>query len=113
MHYGNTKEVEAVTQTKYGSTGAAMRVLINKEHGAPVFAMRIIEIQKGGFVGLHEHPYEHEVYILRGTALVKAGEESVELNTGDFVFVPGGITHGFENIGDGVLEFICCIPVQD
>jgi quercetin dioxygenase-like cupin family protein len=113
MHHGKYKEVEAVPQTKYGSTGSAMRVLINKEHGAPVFAMRVIEIEKGGQVGMHEHPYEHEVYILRGKTRVRAGDESVELNQGDFVLVPGGIIHGFENIGDDVLEFICCIPVQD
>jgi quercetin dioxygenase-like cupin family protein len=105
MHHGKYKEVEAVPQTKYGSTGSAMRVLINREHGAPVFAMRVIEIEKGGQVGMHEHPYEHEVYILRGKTRVRAGDESVELNQGDFV--------GFENIGDDVLEFICCIPVQD
>jgi len=113
MHYGHSKDVEAVPQTKYGSTGAAMRTLISREQGAPVFAMRVIEIQKDGFVGMHEHPYEHEIFILRGKARAKAGDESVDMDPGDFVFIPGGIIHGFDNIGDDVLEFICCIPIQD
>jgi oxalate decarboxylase/phosphoglucose isomerase-like protein (cupin superfamily) len=35
------------------------------------------------------------------------------LSEGCFALVPDGVMHGFENIGDGNLEFICCINRTD
>ncbi len=111
MLMGHYTEIEAEPQTKYGTQKTVMRWLISEEKGAPNFAMRVVTIEPGGFVGMHEHPYEHEVFVLKGTGLAKTEKESVELRTGDFVFVPEDVgLHGFENTGDDIFEFICCIP---
>ncbi len=113
MITGHYTDVEAVPQTKYGTQKTVMRWLIGENNSAPNFAMRLVTIEPGGFVGMHDHPYEHEVFVLKGTARVTEGDEVAEVREGGFVFVTPGITHGFENIGDDILEFICCIPNTD
>ena len=113
MLSGYYKDVEAIEQTKYGTQKTVMRWLMSPDNGAPVFSMRVVTIQPGGFVGMHEHPYEHEVFVLSGTGTAKTQTESVDLKPGDFLFVPPDAgEHTFINTGDDVFEFICCIPNQ-
>ena len=112
MYKCNYSDPERIPQTKYGTTGTDMRVLIDEDKGAPVFAMRVISIQAGGHIGMHDHPWEHEIFVLRGSGLAKVEDETVEMNQGDFLFVPPDVIHGFDNTGDAVFEFICCIPIQ-
>ena len=113
MYKGHYDDVERIPQTKYGTTGTDMRVLIDKSKGAPVFAMRLISIQADGHIGMHDHLWEHEIFVLRGAGLAKCGDESAEMNPGDFLLIPPDVPHGFDNTGDDVLEFICCIPIMN
>jgi quercetin dioxygenase-like cupin family protein len=95
MITGHYTDVEAIPQTKYGTQKTVMRWLIGRDQDAPNFAMRLVTIQPGGFVALHEHPYEHEVFVLKGTGRVTEGDESAEVHEGDFVFVTPEVSHGF------------------
>ena len=45
-----------------------VRYLIDQRHGANNFYLRIYEIGPGGQTPHDQHPYEHEVYVLRGRA---------------------------------------------
>ena len=63
----NYNEVEELEVKDYGSTGTTIRWLITKEkENAPRFSLRRFEIQPGGQIGIHNHPQEHEIYILSG-----------------------------------------------
>ncbi len=46
----------------------------------------------------HVHPHEHEVFdVVAGTGTIWVSEEAVVAGPGTSVFVPAGVTHGFEN----------------
>jgi len=48
----------------------------------------------------HCHAHEHEVFdVLAGTGTVWLDDECVRAGPGAIIFVPAGVTHGFENDG--------------
>ncbi len=56
--------------------GTSIRWLIDDEHdGAPVYALRMIEIEPGEITPQHSHPYEHENFVVEGKGrLMIAGQ---------------------------------------
>jgi len=46
------------------SKGATIRWLITEKDGVLTYTMRRFDIKKGGKIGLHDHPEEHEIYVL-------------------------------------------------
>ena len=95
-----------------GAKDVEIQWLISKEDGAENFAMRLFEIQPGGYTPLHTHPHEHEVFIVEGNgALVFEGIEH-PFGPEHVIFVPGGKEHRFKNTGDSLLRFLCLIPAS-
>jgi quercetin dioxygenase-like cupin family protein len=90
--------------------GVALRTLIGEEEGAPRFSMRVFEVAPGASTPFHDHWWEHEVFILGGTGVVKSVEGERQLKAEDAVLVPGGELHCFTNTGAEPFRFICCIP---
>jgi quercetin dioxygenase-like cupin family protein len=90
--------------------GVTIRWLINEDSGAPTFAMRHFEIAPGGHTPLHEHPWEHEVFILSGTGVAVGAEGETPFRPGDAMFVPGGERHHFKNTGDEPVAMLCLVP---
>ncbi len=92
--------------------GVSMRWVINREHGAPNFAMRVIEIEPGGATPFHGHWNEHEVYVLEGKGVVKSPEGDKAIGVGDVVYVAPDEEHQFVNSGSEPFKFICVIPLD-
>ncbi len=91
--------------------GVEKRVVIGELDGAPNFILRVFTLSPGGFSPKHTHPWEHEVFILRGEGKVLLGDEYTQISEGYAVFVPENVEHQFVNTSEGVeLEFICVIP---
>ena len=105
------KDVEA--QGSPEAEGVTLRWVVAKEDGAPHFAMRVIDVEVGKSTPLHEHWWEHEVYVLSGTGIVRNGESEHSLKEGSVVFVAGDEKHQFRNTGADVLRFICMVPHTD
>jgi quercetin dioxygenase-like cupin family protein len=94
--------------------GVKIQWLVDKNVGAKNFAMRRFVIAPGGEVGLHNHPYEHEVYVLagQGEVLSEHGNKAVEANS--FAYVPPDERHGFKNTSlSEAFVFLCMIPNQE
>ena len=94
-----------------GSKGATIRWLITERDGALRYAMRRFEIKPGGWIGLHSHPEEHEIYILSGKARIFNEDLEIVAEEGDALFVPSNERHGYENLSDKPLIFLCVIPI--
>ena len=95
-----------------GANGCAYRVAVSARDGAPNFAMRIFEVAPGGNTPLHEHPYEHEIYVIEGQGTIWRDGAEVAIQPGDILFVPPDERHQFKNTGGGVFKFMCLIPAQ-
>ena len=89
--------------------GGSMSVLISSDD-APHFAMRKFIIKKDGSVPLHTNSVEHEQYVLKGSAKVVIGEEQTVAKKDDVLFIPAGVPHSYEVVGDEDYEFLCLVP---
>jgi quercetin dioxygenase-like cupin family protein len=96
------EDVAAGTQT-------SRQVLIGPEE-APNFALRRFRMEPGGGMPPHTNTVEHEQYVLRGRARIGLGAEVVEVSKDDVLFIPAGIPHWYEALGDEPFEFLCVVP---
>jgi quercetin dioxygenase-like cupin family protein len=111
MKIVHSREVPAQPVQEEGAKGATIRWLIGRPEGAPNFAMRVFELQPGGSTPLHGHDWEHEVFILEGTAEVHSEKGPIRVTAGDAVLVLPGERHQFRNTGPSVARFLCMIPL--
>ena len=105
-HYTDT-EAKAANE---GASKIKVRWVISKEMGAPNFALRVFEVEPGGFSPLHSHNWEHEVFILEGDGIVVSQDGEKRFKPGDAVFVAPNEKHQFKNDGKKVVKFICVVP---
>ena len=78
---------------------------ISKKDGAENFYMRVIEVEPGAQgPPLHDHPYEHEMYILEGQGFVVGEESEKPFKSGDVIFIPPDEKHQLKF--EGGLRFI-------
>lgn len=106
----NADEVASNAVTMEGVRGTGMQWLLSKKEGAPNFAMRRFTMAPGGSIPLHDHPWEHEIYILKGSGVAYYPEGKVPIKAGDAIYIPGGEPHGYDNTGRVDLVFLCMVP---
>jgi quercetin dioxygenase-like cupin family protein len=89
-----------------------IQVLISSAEG-PNFALRRFIMQKGGGMPRHTNTVEHEQYVLAGQATITIGDATHHVKAGDVVFIPEGIVHSYQNIGQEPFQFLCIIPNKE
>lgn len=109
MKIFNYQDIKA-EKVEDGAQKLKVRWLITKEMGAENFAMRLFEMESGGYSPLHQHPWEHEVFILKGQGHVTCGKEERPFKAGDVILIPNEERHQLKNTGDHTVKFICLIP---
>jgi quercetin dioxygenase-like cupin family protein len=95
MKHVNYREVEGRVVEEAGARGVMIRTVIGDSDKAPNFHMRVISFEPGGATPRHRHPWEHEVFILKGEGAVEVEGKTAALGPGDVVFVPPGSEHCF------------------
>ena len=74
-------------------------LVTGEESGGAYFAMEAL-VPPGGGPPLHIHRNEEETfYVLEGEMEFRLGEDTITAGAGDFVNVPRGTVHRFENTG--------------
>jgi len=109
VHY---TEVELETPKEEGIKDLKVRWVISKKDGAKNFAMRVFEIQPGGNTPLHQHDWEHEIFVLEGNGIAKDKENEKNVKQGDVLYVPPMEWHQFVNNTDKMMKIICLIPYK-
>ena len=112
MKHVNYRDVPA-EDAGAGTKDAKIRWIITEKDGAPRFIMRHFEIAPGGYTPLHEHAWEHELFIISGTGTVVGGEREEPFKPGDAIFMPGGEKHQFKNTGKETVTMLCLIPARE
>ncbi|MDI6715569.1 MAG: cupin domain-containing protein [Actinomycetota bacterium] len=107
----NYSQVKQVNVEEGGAKGVSLRWVISEREGAENFALRIFTLKPGGHTPLHTHPWEHEVFILKGFGVIVSEGKDIPITQGDVIFVPPEEEHQFKNTNDEELEFICLIPI--
>jgi quercetin dioxygenase-like cupin family protein len=94
-----------------GVPGVTIRWLWAAKDAAPSFALRLIEVEPGAATPYHNHPYEHEIYVLGGRARLRGETQEYPLESGDTALVLPGEQHQVVNAGSDTLRFLCGIPL--
>jgi quercetin dioxygenase-like cupin family protein len=103
-------EIELEDVTMEGARKAKIRWLISRKDNAPNFAMRMFELEPGGFTPYHSHEWEHENFIVEGEGTLVTEEGEFPFKTGDVIYVEPYLKHNYKNSGDKTLKFLCLIP---
>jgi len=107
IHYS---EVELEQPSEEGIKDVKVRWLISKKDRAENFAMRMFEIQPGGHTPLHQHDWEHEVFVLEGVGKTRDKDNENAFKQGDILFIPAMEWHQFVNTSDELIRILCLIP---
>jgi len=60
-----------------------------------------IDFEKGSSFGMHTHPGEEVIYVLKGKFIYEiAGQGKVVVKEGGTLFIPAGVAHAAYNIGE-------------
>ncbi len=109
VHY---TDVELEEPKEEGIKDIKVRWLISKKDGAKNFAMRLFEVEPGGYSPYHQHDWEHEVFILEGSGIAKDDKHEEPFKQGDVFFIPPMEWHQLINTGEKTLKFLCLIPYK-
>jgi len=107
VYVTSVERVRAYRVNMKGASGVKVKYLLHKGVGAKRLQLRLFTIDVGGHTPLERHEHEHEVFILRGKALVRGGGTEVQVKVGDVIFITSWEEHQFKNVGDEELRFLC------
>ncbi len=107
MYVTSVEKVREYEVDLEGACKVRVKYLLHKGVGAKRLQLRLFTLDVGGYTPLEKHAHEHEVFMLKGKALVRGGEQEVEVKAGNVIFIPSYEEHQFKNIGDEPVEFLC------
>ena len=104
------KYVPAGTGPAYWGIGDQITFLITGEETGGAFFMAEVSVPPGGGPRPHIHQREEEsFYLLQGTLTIQVGGKTVNASAGDFVHLPRGIAHSFQNTGNVEAKFLLVV----
>ena len=97
----SVKYVPSGTGPAYQSPIDKITFLITGEQNGGAFFMAEVSIPPGGGNPPHIHHREEETFYLQeGTLTVHVGGETLNASPGDFISLPRGVVHSFQNTGN-------------
>ena len=90
--------------------GVSIRYLILEEFGAPGFEMRYFELVPGATTSVDVHPYEHEVFVVRGRGVLVLEGREHQLRPHDAILIEPDERHQLRQHGEEPLGFLCVVP---
>ena len=109
MKIQDYRRVEGIS----AAPGVTMHIVAGTDEGAPNFVMRVFEIEPGSNTPHHAHPWEHEMFIIKGQGTFKSGDTEKSVKEGDSIMVLPDEQHGVFNTGKELLTMICVVPLVD
>ena len=109
MNYRDVKAEDVGPDMAEGHV--TIRWLIAEKDGARTFYMRLFEMSPRAKIKAHFHPWEHEIFILKGSGRLRIGKTWHEVKSEMFVFIPPNVEHEYEADEEG-LTFLCLIPAK-
>ena len=98
--YGETVYRRADAGDTYVGPGDLYRFIVTGEQTAGAYFVMEAIVPPGGGPPPHIHRNEDETfYILEGECSFRLGDETITARAGDFVNVPRGTVHNFQNRG--------------
>jgi len=87
-------------------SGISVKMMIDSDLGADLSTMFMVQYERDGFAGAHDHPLEEAYQILSGQVEATFDGTTYELEPGDVAWAGVGCVHAFRNIGDGIVRWL-------
>ena len=85
--------------------------LLGEPEGAPNFELRYITFPVGAATVYHEHAWEHEVFVVKGSGKIKTESGEQAVTTNDAVLLLPNEGHQLINTStDETFDIICVVP---
>ncbi len=107
VHYTEVKEEPVPSDMAERTT---IRWLIAEKDGAENFYMRLFKMDKNAHINAHFHPWEHEIFVIKGTGRVRIGSKTYEVKEGMAIYIPPNVEHEYWSLEE--LMFLCIIPAK-
>jgi quercetin dioxygenase-like cupin family protein len=113
MYITSLDQVSKTIPQMAAAEGVSKQIPLSKADGVPLFSFRVFTIEPGGHTPLHQHPFEHMNYIIRGNGVLVSQEREHTVKAGDFVLILPNEMHQFKNTYQTQqLVFICGVPKE-
>jgi len=104
----NVKAMEATHPE--GTVKVDFRPLLAKNVDAPNFYLRTFDVFPGGHTFKHSHPWEHEMYVVKGRGKIVLESGEVKIGEGDAILLEPNEKHMVFNDSGTPLRLVCVIP---
>ena len=84
--------------------------VVRFEGGDTPISVFVTEFEPGNGTTLHRHPYDEVFLVESGVARFVVGEESIDVEAGNFVTVAADTPHGYGPAGDEPLRVVGIHP---
>lgn len=113
---GNAQLERAIEMTVQKPIGRSpsnlpLQHLVDETDGATSLYLGQQWLRPGDRVLDHSHPCEEILHFLAGEATVRLGSEIFTVGSGESVFIPTGVLHGFTNSGSDELHLLVIFPM--
>lgn len=90
--------VPARTGPAYWTLGSMWRFLVTSEEAGGSYSTMELTVPPGEGANRHHHDdAEEQFYVLEGNVTFWVGDQTIEASPGDFIHIPRGTVHSFEN----------------
>jgi quercetin dioxygenase-like cupin family protein len=98
---------EVVQQRWYQAhIGGSAAMLFHSEELEGLLFFAHAELKPGKVIEEHVDPYEEIYYIVKGSGLMRVGDDEQQVSAGDATWLPYGIPHSLENNTDEDCIFV-------
>jgi len=80
--------------------GAGVRFLCEAAKTDRSFSLMEVTLPKDQGPPRHDHPWDEAYYVVEGDVRFQLGDDERVFSTGDFIYAPGGMVHGFQGAGE-------------
>ncbi len=87
-------------------SGITVKMMVDSDLGALLTTMFMVQYDKAGVAGPHDHPFEETYLFLEGEAEAVFDGQVYHLKAGDAAFAGVGCVHGFKNVGNGPVRWL-------
>jgi quercetin dioxygenase-like cupin family protein len=87
-------------------SGITVKMMIDRDLGAQLGTMFMVQYEPTGIVGGHDHPFEETYLILEGSTDATFDGEPYRLEVGDVAWAGAGCVHAFGNPGPGPVRWL-------
>jgi quercetin dioxygenase-like cupin family protein len=106
-----TKPADTPENLEASHIPVSVQWLLGETEGAPNYELRYLTFPIGASTVYHDHSWEHEVFVVKGTGKIKTEQGETEVKAQDAVLLLPNESHQLINTSlDETFDIICVVP---